>query len=102
MINVRTIRKLVNNDGLTLKRGKIINYKTGYQVATEGKEATTPEETMKIIKEYKGNCGVWFSNGIYYIDRSHREATLKTALEVGRQCNQQSILRWRDKGLVWC
>ena len=102
MINVRTIRKLANNDGLTLKRGKIISYKTGYQVATEGKEATTAEEAMKIIKEYKGNCGVWFSNGIYYIDRSHRETTLKTALEVGRRCNQQSILRWRDKGLVWC
>ena len=102
MINVRTIRKLKENDGLTLKRGKIINYKSGYQVATEGKEATTAEAAMKIIKEYKGNCGVWFSNGIYYIDRSHREATLKTALEVGRQCNQQSILRWRDKGLVWC
>lgn len=29
MINIRTIRKLSNNDGLTLKRGKIIVYKTG-------------------------------------------------------------------------
>lgn len=30
MINIRTIRKLVNNDGLTLKAGKIISYKTGW------------------------------------------------------------------------
>lgn len=30
MINIRTIRKLVNNDGLTLKNGKIIRYKTGW------------------------------------------------------------------------
>lgn len=102
MINIRTIRKLKDNDGLTLRCGKIINYKSGYQVATEGKEATTAEAAMKAVKEYNGDCGIWFSNGIYYIDRSHREATLKAALEVGRQCNQQSILRWRDKGLVWC
>lgn len=38
MINIRTIRKLSNNDGLTLKKGKIITYKTGWQVATEGIE----------------------------------------------------------------
>ena len=36
MINIRTLRKLTNNDGLTLKQGKPIAYKTGWQVATEG------------------------------------------------------------------
>lgn len=38
MINIRSIRKLKDNDGLTLKKGKIITYKTGWQVATEGIE----------------------------------------------------------------
>ena len=36
MINIRTIRKLSNGDGLTLKNGKIKRYKSGYQVATNG------------------------------------------------------------------
>ena len=27
MINIRTLKKLTNNDGLTLKAGKIITYK---------------------------------------------------------------------------
>ncbi len=36
MINIRTLRKLGNNDGLTLKCGRPITYKTGYQVASEG------------------------------------------------------------------
>ena len=36
MINIRTLRKIANNGGLTLKNGKAITYKTGYQVATEG------------------------------------------------------------------
>ena len=40
MINIRTLKKLKNEDGLTLKKGKIISYKTGWQVATEGIETT--------------------------------------------------------------
>lgn len=102
MINIRTIKKLQNDDGLTLKNGKPITYKTGYQVATEGKETSDPATAMKMIKDYKGNCGVWFSNGTYYIDKSHRESTKKNALEVGRTNNQISILKWADMSLIYC
>ena len=102
MINIRTLKKLRNNDGLTLKGGKIISYKTGYQVATEGKETQDIQEAMKMIKEYQGNCGVWYSNNIYYIDKSHRVNTKREALVVGREHNQISILNWRTMGLVYC
>ena len=102
MINIRSILKLANNDGLTLKGGKPITYKTGYQVATEGIECHTAREAINAVKAYKGNCGIWFSEGIYYIDKSHRVDTKKKALEVGRAHNQISVLRWRDIGLVYC
>lgn len=102
MINIRSILKLKNNDGLTLKKGAPIVYKTGYQVATEGIECKTAREAINAVKAYGGNCGIWYSEGIYYIDKSHRENTLKKALEVGRACVQISILRWRDMGLVYC
>ena len=102
MINIRTIRKLKENDGLTLKNGKIITYKTGYQVATEGYETTDQKEVMRIIKEYNGNCGVWFSEGIYYIDKSKRISTKKEALDIGRKHNQISILGWRKMNLIYC
>lgn len=102
MINIRTIRKLKNNDGLTLKNGKPITYRTGWQVATEGIECATAQAAIKAVKAYKGNCGVWYSDGIYYIDKSHRVDTKREALAVGRICNQISILRWRDMGLVYC
>lgn len=102
MINIRSLLKLTNNDGLTLKGGKPIRYKTGYQVATEGIETTNPRIAMKAIKEYNGNCGIWFANGIYYIDKSHRVSTKREALEVGRACNQISVLNWRNMGLVYC
>ena len=102
MINIRSILNLADNDGMTLKNGKRITYKSGYQVATEGIETTSAREAINAVKAYGGNCGVWFSNGIYYIDLSHRVSTKREALEIGRACNQISVLRWKDMGLVYC
>lgn len=102
MINIRTIRKLTNNDGLTLKKGKIITYKSGWQVATEGIETRDAREAINAVKAYKGNCGIWYSEGIYYIDKSRRVSTKREAMEIGRACNQISILCWRTMGLAYC
>lgn len=102
MINIRTIRKLTNNDGLTLKKGKIITYKSGWQVATEGIETRDAREAINAVKAYKGDCGIWYSEGIYYIDKSKRVSTKREALEIGRACNQISILCWRTMGLAYC
>lgn len=102
MINIRTLKGLKDNDGLTLKNGKRITYKTGYQVATEGIETTDARTAMNYIKANNGNCGVWFSNGIYYIDKSHRESTKRKAVEIGRACKQISILKWSNMSLIYC
>lgn len=102
MINIRTIRKLTNNDGLTLKKGKIITYKSGWQVATEGIETRDAREAINAVKAYKGDCGIWYSEGVYYIDKSKRVSTKREALEIGRTCNQISILCWRTMGLAYC
>ena len=102
MINIRSIRKLDNNDSLTLKRGKIITYKSGWQVATEGVETCDPREAINAVKAYGGNCGIWYSEGIYYIDKSKRVSTKREAMEIGRACNQISILCWRTMGLAYC
>lgn len=102
MINIRTIRKLTNNDGLTLKKGKIITYKSGWQVATEGIETRDVREAINAVKAYKGDCGIWYSEGIYYIDKSKRVSTKREAMEIGRACNQISVLSWRTMGLAYC
>lgn len=102
MINIRTIKKLKNNDGITLKAGKIITYKTGWQVATEGVEVTTPEDAIKAVKAFGGDCGVWLADGIYYVDKCHRENTKRRALEVGRACSQISIFGWARGALAYC
>ena len=102
MINIRTILKLAENDGLTLKNGKAITYKSGWQVATEGIETTDARTAINAVKAYGGNCGIWFSEGIYYIDKSHRVSTKREAMEIGKTCNQISVLCWRNMGLAYC
>lgn len=94
--------RLAENDGFTLKRGREVNYKSGYQVATEGKETRDARTAARMIEEYGGTCGVWYSAGVYYVDKSHREKTRRAALECGRAHAQHSILKWADKSLVWC
>ena len=102
MINIRTILKLAENDGLTLKNGKAITYKSGWQVATEGVETTDARTAINAVKAYGGNCGVWYSEGIYYIDKSHRVNTKREAMQIGKACNQISVLCWRTMGLAYC
>ena len=102
MINIRTIRKLQENDGLTLKAGKIITYKSGWQVADYGYELVTAEEAIACVRKLGGNCGIWYAGGIYYVDKSRRISTKKEALAIGRAHNQISILNWRNMGLVYC
>ena len=99
---VEAIKALKNNDGLTLKKYTSITYKSGWQVATEGIETKSVAEVITAIEAYNGNCGVWFSDGIYYVDKSHRVATKREAMQIGRACNQISVLNWRTMGLAYC
>lgn len=102
MINIRSILKLKNNDGLTLKNGKPTTYKTGWQVATEGVETRSAREAINAVKAYGGNCGVWYSDNTWFVDKSRRVSTKKEALRIGRECNQISILKWSNMSLVYC
>lgn len=96
------LRALQNNDGLTLKNGKPIQYKSGWQVADYGEETRNINEAEKLIAKFNGNCGVWFADGIYYIDHSFRVDTKKEALRIGKEHNQISIWGWRSQKLAYC
>lgn len=102
MIDLKAIESLTNNDGMTLKAGVPVRYKSGYQVGISGIETTDAREAYNAIKAYNGNCGVWIENGIYYIDYSIRVAGKQAALELGRACNQISIYDWQRGSLIYC
>lgn len=99
-INIRTIRNISENGGLTLKNGKALTYKSGWQVADYGVECHTPEECMRAIRDMGGNCGIWLSNGIYYVDHSYRVTTRAQAMAVGVEHNQLTVLKWATMAVV--
>ena len=48
-INVRTIRNIADNQGLTLRNGKIVEYRTGWQVGITGIEVKTKRSAKFFI-----------------------------------------------------
>lgn len=96
------LKALKNNDGLTLKNGKVITYKTGWQVADHGVECKTAAEAAEAVKKMNGSCGIWYSDGVYYIDHSFRVKTKRQAMEIGRAHNQISVLKWANMSLAYC
>lgn len=102
MINIRTIRKLADGDGLTLKAGQKIAYKTGWQVADTGVTCDNARDCIKAVKAMRGNCGVWLENGIYYVDHSFRVKTKAEAIAIGKRFNQISVFGWARKNLAYC
>ena len=96
------IKALKDNDGLTLKGYKSISYKTGYQVADYGITRKTVKGVLRAIERMNGDCGIWYNEGIYYIDHSFRVATKRDALRIGKEHDQISVLKWADMSLVYC
>lgn len=98
------MRSLVNHGGVTLKNGKEILYKSGWQVADYDVECKTAEDAAKAVEHMNGNCGVWLENGIYYVDHSFRVDSKKKAkaLEIGQAHNQISIYGWKKENLAYC
>lgn len=96
MINIRTIKKLLakNGSGMTLKDGKPITYKTGWQVATCGTVTADPKIAMDTVKYFDGNCDLWVDDGKIYIDKSHRVSTKKEAMKIGKAYKQLSVYKW--------
>lgn len=95
MINIRTIYKLTDGDGFTLKNGKLIRHKTGWQVADYGVETTSAQEAIKAVRMFNGNCGVWFENGVYYIDHSFHVTEKWRAMLIAECYDQISIYGWK-------
>ena len=104
-ITQATIKSIIRNGGATInKYGVRVTLKTGYQVSKQDLAIIPLEDFDKhavmAMMDYvtsKGEyLGIWIDCGNVYLDVSHRIATLKQAMQAGRELNQLTILRWRD------
>lgn len=104
-ITKATINSILNNGGATINyNGERVQMKSGYQVSKQDLVivpiADFNKYLIKALVEMLGGrgeyLGVWVDNGKVYVDISCRVATKRDAMQMGRDLNQLSVLRWAD------
>ena len=104
-ITLATIKSIKRNGGATInKYGNRVTMKSGYQVSkrdlhiipVDELDKLIIKEAMKLLESRGEYLGVWIDNGNAYIDISVRIATKRKAMDMGRELNQLSVLRWSD------
>jgi hypothetical protein len=104
-ITTATVKSIIRNGGATINsKGERVNLKSGYQVSKcDLLIIPVAELTKYIIKEMMTKLaargeylGLWIDDGKVYVDISCRVATKRDAMQMGRDLNQLSVLRWRD------
>jgi len=96
------LREILQNQGATVKKRKIVNYKTGYQVAIESQEIIVESifQAMRIIRNLT-SCGVWIEKEKIYIDsNTKRVKTKKEALKIAKENNQIAIWDWKNRRAI--
>lgn len=99
MINVRTIKKMLDGDGLTLKNGKIKRYKGGFQVNVQTYEHDSPESAIfwaKLLNTLDGGCSIQFKNGKYYVSTTKHVYTRRQAKELANELRTTQIYEWQN------
>ena len=86
------------NSGLTLKDYKSIHYETGFQYSkTENGSTNTCVSVgmaCAMVQSFNGTCGIWYDNGLFYIETSYHTEDLHEAYIMARKYHQKSIYAW--------
>ena len=93
------------NGGATIKRGKIVSYKKGFQVAVNSTEQKFQalSEAIDYLKAQKlESVGLWLDKGIWYMDTNTKRFTSKRkALKVAQQSQQLAIWDWKNGASIY-
>jgi hypothetical protein len=93
-------KQIASNGGATIKRGKIVSYKKGFQVAVNSTEQKFEalSEAIEYLKALKlDSVGLWLDKGIWYMDTNTKRFTSKRkALKVAQQSQQLAIWDWKN------
>jgi hypothetical protein len=94
--------KIVSNGGATVKNGKIVSYKKGYQVAVNSveKKFKALYEALDYAADNKlDSIGLWLDGGVWYMDTNTKRFTSRAeALKVAKENKQLAVWDW-EKGV---
>lgn len=93
-----------NSSGATLENYLPIHHENGYQYSTtengSGNSTTDINAAAAMIDSLHGTCGVWYDNGIFYIETSYHAATLESAMNAAKKAKQLSIYDWKNDSYI--
>ena len=93
-----------NESGSTLKKYMPVHYSSGYQFSTTRNSETNMAETVtdavKMIETLKGNCGVWFYDGLFYVESSDYTESYEIAVRTAYIFDQISIYDWKNDAYI--
>lgn len=91
---------VLQNGGVTVANGEIVNYENGYQVCVNSEEVKAKhlDTILDIVKYYNlKNYGIWYngSDRLYYMDTNsiHVDDYLE-AYDLAVENNQKAIFNW--------
>jgi uncharacterized protein YecA (UPF0149 family) len=91
--------QIASNGGATVKKGKMVSYKRGYQVAVNSveKKFEALNEAMDYFKNQKlDSIGLWLDGGVWYMDTNTKRFTTKReALKIAKENKQLAIWDWK-------
>lgn len=105
-VNVRTVRKLTENEKLTLKNGKKISYSSGWQVPLTAYMVRTPDEAMKLARLFLNDLQETNDNNRYSIEIlrvtpgfqvsiTYRVLTRHEAILKAGRYNYRTVYSWK-------
>lgn len=105
-VNVRTVRKLTENEKLTLKNGKKISYSSGWQVPLFVYAVNTPNEAMRMARLFLTDLQETSDSNQYSIEIlrvpagfqvsiTYRVLTRHEAILKAGRYNYHSIYSWK-------
>lgn len=90
--------------GATLHDYTPAHYTSGYQVSKTENGSTNMAADIKtayaMVESLQGNAGIWYSNGMFYIETSYHIASLDDALAIGREYHQLTIYDWQHDSYI--
>lgn len=103
-LNVRSIRKIPVGGDVTIRNGRPVQYKTGYQVLTVVHPFVTAEEVSRFLhtKGRKGQYTIRHSQTLWLVDENQQVPTKKAALTLARKYNWLTVYNWAKNEIIRC
>ena len=53
-----------------------------------------------MVEAFAGSCGIWYDDGLFYIETSYWIQNRESAVKIAKHYNQKSIYDWKNDSYI--